>query len=254
MVAHGSGRPCSGGGAGSGTTTSAAHTELLSPNRNNRSERVGVCVTTATAPGAAGTGRFRWLGRVCRSTLIGQAEAVMTRHPGDALAVFVAVSVVGCTSTAEEPSPSSAAYSPEASGPVTRTVATPTDGPTGNLIPVVNRAADSGCLDDRGNLRAAVRGWYPGPTGSALGLNGERRDSAALRRFQRAAAEAVAEVAPSFDIDGRSELQATSGGCVTHRYASFASGADQIVVSAWRVESAADPYWVPNEKRFRAVD
>ena len=41
---------------------------------------------------------------------------------------------------------------------------------------------------------------------------------------------------------------------MTHRYALFEAGEDEIVVSAWRVESAANPFWVANEQPFTVVD
>jgi len=118
---------------------------------------------------------------------------------------------------------------------------------------VSNLDPDRGCLDGPGKLNAHVTAWYPGPSGSPLVLDGERDTSAALDAFRSAAAAAARDVAPGFATDDGFELR-RAGGCVTHRYAAFTSGDDTIVVSAWRVESAADPFWIPNESEFVALD
>ena len=139
-------------------------------------------------------------------------------------------------------------------GPSTSAAATPSAEPTAaDVVPVSNLDPDRGCLDEAGKLNAHVTAWSPGPSGSPLRLDGERDTSAALDSFRAAAAAAVRDVAPEFTADDGFEL-ARASGCITHRYAAFTSGDDTIVVSAWRVESAADPFWIPNEIEFVALD
>jgi hypothetical protein len=75
-----------------------------------------------------------------------------------------------------------------------------------------------------------------------------------LDRFVRRASRAIHRSAPGFVLDDRSQLKRSRRGCVTHRYATFTSGEKRLVVTAWRVNSAADPYWVPNERRFVRLD
>jgi hypothetical protein len=52
----------------------------------------------------------------------------------------------------------------------------------------------------------------------------------------------------------RYDFHHTMGGCVTHRIAVFRHESDQILVGAWRVESAADPFWIPNEAPFAKLN
>lgn len=138
--------------------------------------------------------------------------------------------------------------------PSTSAGATPSAEPTAtDLVLVSNLVPDRGCLDEPGTLRARATAWYPGSAGGPLSLNGERDTSAAPDSFRTAAAAAVHDVAPGFTTGGGVELRRADG-CITHRYATFTSGDDTIVVSAWRVESAADPFWIPNEGPFVALD
>jgi hypothetical protein len=121
-------------------------------------------------------------------------------------------------------------------------------------IPFVNGAADSGCVDQQGTRKARAIDWYPGRTGGALGPNGDRVDVAAIDAFQRSAQASVAAAVNGFGRSSGFEFRRTAGGCVTHRYAIFDRGEDEVIVSAWRSESAADPFWIPNEATFAAVD
>ena len=139
-------------------------------------------------------------------------------------------------------------------GPLTPAGAGSSAEPTStDAVPLSSRTPDRGCLDDPGTLRADATSWYPGSSGSPLSFDGESEESRALDGFRTAVAAAVRDAAPGFIADDGFELRAPSG-CVTHRYASFASGESSITVSAWRVESAADPYWIPNEGPFVALD
>lgn len=121
-------------------------------------------------------------------------------------------------------------------------------------IPIASVAADDGCLDEPGTLHAAASSWYPASSGGALTLNGDRSTSAALDGFRAAASVALHDVAPAFVASDGLEYQRAGGGCTTHRYAVFANDDAEVVVSAWRVQSAANPFWVPNEAGFVAVN
>lgn len=122
-------------------------------------------------------------------------------------------------------------------------------------IPVDDLAADRGCLDEPGRLSAGASSWYPGRTGSPLGLNGDLGTSVEADRFAAAATAEIQRVAPEFVLNDAYEYRRSSGGCVTHRYAILTNdNEEQVVVSAWRLESAGDPFWVPNETGFVALD
>ena len=87
----------------------------------------------------------------------------------------------------------------------------------------------------------------------ALGLSGTLSSSAQSDEFAATSERAVAELAPTFTLDNQFEYVGKTG-CVTHRYAVFTRGEENIAVSAWRVGSVADPFWVPNEAPFRPLD
>jgi hypothetical protein len=125
---------------------------------------------------------------------------------------------------------------------------------TADSIPTINSAADQGCVDEAGTLHAHATDWYPGNTGSALALNGEHSTSVQLNAFVTVATHAVDALAPGFVLTDQWENRPTTSGCVTHRYAVYARGDDKLVVSTWRVASAADPNWVPNEASFKAIN
>lgn len=125
---------------------------------------------------------------------------------------------------------------------------------TADSIPTLNQAADTGCLDTSGKLHAHAREWYPAQSGSALGLGGETGTSPALNDFVASATDALKSVAPGYVPSHPFELHQNMSGCATHRYARFTNGDDEVVVSAWRVESAASAYSVPNETDFIALD
>jgi hypothetical protein len=103
-------------------------------------------------------------------------------------------------------------------------------------------------------MTADASGWYSGSAGSALVLNGERSTGVGLDGFEQAATDAVEQVMSGFALTSGTQYHSNPGGCVTHRYAKLKRDADEIIVSTWRVESAADPHWVPNESTFHAVD
>lgn len=134
--------------------------------------------------------------------------------------------------------------------PVTTSSAQPR---AGDSIPIASVAADDGCLDEPGRLHASASSWYPA-SGGALTLNGDRSTSTSLDGFRAAASAAVKDVAPAFVARDGLEYQLAGGGCTTHRYAIFTDDDAEIVVSAWRVQSAANPFWVPNEAEFVAVN
>jgi hypothetical protein len=115
-------------------------------------------------------------------------------------------------------------------------------------------AADRGCLDEAGTLDASADGWYPRDGVGWLRLNGDHAASAALDAFEQEATQALAMVAPSFVLSDGFEYVEPQRRCVTHRNVWFAAGDDDIVVSAWRVESAASPHWVPTEAPFESID
>jgi hypothetical protein len=123
-----------------------------------------------------------------------------------------------------------------------------------DAVPAVNAAADQGCVGEAGTLQARAADWYPDRTDGSLGLNGERSESAELEVFVSAATDAIAAVAPRFTLSDQFEYRRMSGGCATHRYAIYANADEQIIVSTWRVESAADPFSVPNESPFTEID
>lgn len=132
--------------------------------------------------------------------------------------------------------------------------ATPYAAPTAtDIVPSSNLAPDRGCLDAPGTLRALVTAWYPGSSGSPLSLNGNRDTTSLPDSFLAAAASAVRDVAPGYTAGDGVELSRADG-CITHRFATFTNGDDTLVVSAWRVESEADPFWIPNENPFVALD
>ena len=179
-------------------------------------------------------------------------QCVTMRHLAAALAFTTAATLLANCNSAET-APSAPTQHAEAT--TTVTVASQTSQAiTLDSIPTVNAAADQGCLDEAGALHAHVTDWYPGGTGSPLALNGEQSTSTELDAFVSAATDALTAVAPGFVLTNHWENRRTVNGCVTHRYATYASGDDKIVVSAWRVESAADPFWVPNEAAFEAID
>ncbi|MCZ7535694.1 MAG: hypothetical protein M5T61_07010 [Acidimicrobiia bacterium] len=140
------------------------------------------------------------------------------------------------------------------SGPSMSAGATPYAAPTAtDIVPSSNLAPDRGCLDAPGTLRALVTAWYPGSSGSPLSLNGNRDTTSLPDSFLAAAASAVRDVAPGYTAGDGVELSRADG-CITHRFATFTNGDDTLVVSAWRVESEADPFWIPNENPFVALD
>jgi hypothetical protein len=109
------------------------------------------------------------------------------------------------------------------------------------------RRAALGCVDEPGGQRDNVDGWYP-EGGGILDLAGDvAGSSAALDAFAQAATQAVANAAPGFVLGGIVEVRDTGRRCATHRSAWFDRGEDRIGVRVWRVESAADPWWVPHE-------
>jgi hypothetical protein len=172
----------------------------------------------------------------------------MNRVAIAAVAIVGVVAMASCDSTESQRAVTS--------GAVTSAQVTPqaTEGVVADSIPTVNESPDRGCLDEAGTLRARVSDWYPDAAGSPLELNGERAKSTALDAFGTAASDAVTAVAPEFALDDQSEYRRTQEGCATHRYAVFVNGEDKVVVSAWRVESAAASWWVPNEAEFEALD
>ena len=132
---------------------------------------------------------------------------------------------------------------------------TPSSSFPDDSIPVDDLAADRGCLDAQDDS-ARASSWYTGRTGSPLGLNGDLGTSVEAEEFGAAAAAAeIQRVAPELALNDAYEYRRSGGGCVTHRYAILTNdNEEQVVVSAWRLESAGDPFWVPNEGGFVALD
>jgi hypothetical protein len=117
-------------------------------------------------------------------------------------------------------------------------------------IPTRDRGADDGCLDTAGALHARAIDWYPTSGGAPLGTRGIETTSSRLTRFVAAATAAVRVVAPTFTLTSKTEFSAGPKGCVTHLYALFGHGTQQITVFSWRVEAKSDPIWIQNDAPF----
>jgi hypothetical protein len=189
-------------------------------------------------------------------------SARLTARAIGAIAAAFALVGAACDSTSShtvlthQSAPTSASL-PDGTAPA---VAQPTDpvttaGFVSDPVPQSRNAADSGCLDERGTLRAHAADWYPADAPGSLLLGGSAQQAvAATDPFQVVAGAAVHAAVPSAVSRPGLEYSDTEAGCVTHRYASFTAGPDEIVVSAWRVESAANPQSVPDEQGFTLVD
>ena len=148
--------------------------------------------------------------------------------------------------------PTTVTTAPIATSPPTSPV---TETSVADSIPTVNAAADQGCVDEAGTLHADAAAWYPGDSGSPPGLGGsETTTSADLVDFTATATAALTPVAPGFVLENQFEYHARVSNCVSHRYAVYSMGEERIVVSAWRLTSAADPFWIPNDAEFTVVD
>jgi hypothetical protein len=126
-----------------------------------------------------------------------------------------------------------------------------------SVAPAGPLRADRGCLDEPGTLDATAEDWYPGDSDGWLSPNSGTQfnvEGAALAAFQQAATQAIATVATGVALDDGLEVYDPQQRCVTHRHARFTDGDADIVVSAWRVLSDANPFWVPNEAPFESVD
>lgn len=121
-------------------------------------------------------------------------------------------------------------------------------------VPMIDTASDTGCLDQPGSLSADAEVWYPTVSSGWLHLAGEHSVGPELGEFEVASAALVGRIAPGFVATDRIEFRAQANSCATHRYLTFERGQDSLVVSAWRVVAAADPFWVPNETPFDAID
>jgi hypothetical protein len=75
-----------------------------------------------------------------------------------------------------------------------------------------------------------------------------------LTRFAAAATKAVRAVAPAFTLTSTREYSAGPKGCVTHLYAVFGHGTQQITVSSWRVEAKSDATWMANDAPFEPTN
>jgi hypothetical protein len=177
-----------------------------------------------------------------------------------AIGAVLAIAVSGCTSADRESSVATsdtlveARQSPASGTVATGSVESSVDAVTADSMAKSSPAADRGCVDEAGTLNADAPDWYPAGGGSALVLNGEPSTGVGLDEFEQAAADAVGQVVPGFALDSGAEYESHPGGCVTHRYAKLTRDDDEIIVSTWRVESAADPHWVPNESPFDGLD
>jgi hypothetical protein len=121
-------------------------------------------------------------------------------------------------------------------------------------IPTSDRSADDGCLDTAGALHAHAIDWYPASGGAPLGLAGTETTSSQLTAFAAAATKAVRAVAPTFTLTSKREFSAGTKGCVTHRYAVFGHGTEQITVSSWRVVAKSDATWMANDAPFEPTN
>ena len=126
--------------------------------------------------------------------------------------------------------------------------------PVPDSVPTIEGASDIGCLDQPGSLSADADAWYPADSSGWVHLAGEHSVGPKLDEFEDAAGLLVARIAPGFTATDRIEFRSQTDGCVTHRYLTFERGQDSLVVAAWRVVAAADPFWVPNEAPFVAIE
>lgn len=112
-----------------------------------------------------------------------------------------------------------------------------------------------GCVDEPGRLRAPAGAWYHQGAAGVLSLSGQIVESDKFADFGRAADDSVQNHVHSFVADSGYELAAQPDSCVIYRSAQFVRrDGSAIVVSAFRAEGAADPYWIPNEVTFSARD
>ena len=177
------------------------------------------------------------------------------RHRVAAAAVVVcSAAVVGCSNLIE---PSGAAPT----SPSTGTLATTTTSTTvamsfepGATVPDAD-AQPVGCVDEAGALRASAGAWYHAGAAGALSLSGQVVQSKNYANFGRAVDQSVQDRVHSFVADSGYELAAQEGSCVTYRSVQFVRrDGGAIVVSAFRVEGAVDPYSIPNEAAFSPHD
>lgn len=145
--------------------------------------------------------------------------------------------------------------------PSTGTLATTTTSTTvalsfepGATVPAAGAQA-VGCVDEAGTLRASAGAWYHQGASGVLSLSGQVVQSDKFADFGRAVDESVQNHVHSFVADSGYELAAQPDSCVIYRSAQFVrrDGA-AIVVSAFRAQGAADPYWIPNEVTFSERD
>lgn len=121
-------------------------------------------------------------------------------------------------------------------------------------IPDEETAADVGCLDEPGTLEGDAIDWYPDDAQGRLSLSGEPADSGDLDAFVTSASAAIAATLGPMQVTHIAQQSATDA-CPTHRFAVFGGEEEpQLVVAAWRVESAAAPWWVASQGDFVAYD
>lgn len=126
------------------------------------------------------------------------------------------------------------------------------DPPPSGTAPEAATVADTGCLDEAGTVRATPAAWYHDDALGFVGLNGDvpAAPSDRLAPLVLATTAAMAEQFGPMPEAGTREY--TKAGCVTHRYVNFGLDNGTIVVTAWRVEHASQPGWIPNEGAFVA--
>jgi hypothetical protein len=162
--------------------------------------------------------------------------------------VAVAAIVSGCDSEMTQPGQATDTRALDVASATTDTFVS-------DSIPTVNAAADGGCLEEAGTLRARADEWYPGRTGSpAGGRGGVLTTSAEMDEFVSKAIGVIGEAAPGFTPTSEAEYRASLDGCAVARHVFLAEGDEQIIVSIWRLQSAADPFWIANEAPFTTFD
>ncbi len=192
--------------------------------------------------------RLSGVGMLCHAGLVSRSRLAV-------LALIVMSSAAACESSPAQPSAATAAAGTSTS-PASIDASAARMSDTDGTVPTDRRfVADRGCLDKPGRLRATVNSWYPRRSRGTLGHGGSRRrPGPRLDAFQRVAAQAVTRAAPRFKAATELQTGYPRPRCVTHRDAWFRSGGDDLQVAAWRMRSAASPFWLPNEALFESID
>lgn len=126
-----------------------------------------------------------------------------------------------------------------------------------DVVADADSAADTGCVDEAGELAATAAAWYPEAAQGILQQGGDDVQAPSAEHgaaFAELADAAVSSTLPDAVAGDLSELDASGTGCTTHRRVIFEVGRAQVAVVEFRSVHAASPRWIANETGFEATD